>query len=169
MSSTKALTHRLERLSHTLDALQQEWKQRNAKWKQFRAALGIEANAANKFQLEQQVQAEETQLNKLEHKIQQTEIDIEQLTQVLVLRSREVNEVIALHSEESPEGELEAQDLSPTVSGDADVMTRDKIDLRESQGAIVNPAAGAVITQQFGNTTNINTGGGDYVGGSLSK
>ncbi len=62
-----------------------------------------------------------------------------------------------------------AQDLSPTVSGDADVVARDKIDLRESQGAIVNPVTGAVITQQFGHTTNINTGGGDYAGRDLSK
>lgn len=169
MSSTKALTHRLERLNSTLDALQQEWKQRNAKRKQFRAAFGIEANVANKFQLEQQVQAEETQLNELEQKIQQIETDIEQVTQALVLRSGGVDEAIALHSEKAPEEELDTQDLSPTVSDAADVVARDKIDLRESQGAIVNPAAGAVITQQFGHTTNINTGGGDYAGRDLSK
>ena len=156
-------------MNSTLDALQQEWKQRSAKRKQLREALGIEANTANKFQLEQQVKAEEAQLNELEHTIQQIETDIEQVTQALALRSGEVNEAIALHSEESPEGELEAQDLSPTVSGDADMVARDKIDLRKSQGTIVHPVAGAVITQQFGNTTNINTGGGDYAGGSLSK
>jgi len=155
MSSTKALTHRLERLNSTLDTLQQEWKQRNAKRKQFRAAFGIEANVANKFQLEQQVQAEETQLNELEQKIQQIETDIEQVTQALVLRSGGVDEAIALHSEKAPEEELDTQDLSPTVSDAAAVVARDKIDLRESQGAIVNPAAGAVITQQFGHTTNI--------------
>jgi hypothetical protein len=102
---------------------------------------------------------------------------------------------IALHRGKLPEDELGAEDLPPTlsgavrevepaecqralqqvlsgeftVSGDVNVVARDQIDLRGSQGAIVNPAAGAVITQQFGNTTNINTGGGDYAGGNLAK
>jgi hypothetical protein len=52
---------------------------------------------------------------------------------------------------------------------DMNVAGRDQIDLRGSQGAIVSPATGAVIAQQFGNTTTINTGGGDYAGGDLSK
>ncbi|NJP11537.1 MAG: caspase family protein [Leptolyngbyaceae cyanobacterium RU_5_1] len=102
---------------------------------------------------------------------------------------------IALHRGQAPDGELDNQDLPPTlsgavrevepidcqqalqqilngeftVSGDVNVVARDQIDLRRSQGAIVNPAAGAVITQQFGNTTTINTEGGDYAGGNLSK
>jgi uncharacterized caspase-like protein len=45
----------------------------------------------------------------------------------------------------------------------------DRYNLRESQGAIVNPISGTPITQQFGHTTNINTEGGDYAGGDLSK
>jgi Caspase domain len=102
---------------------------------------------------------------------------------------------IALHRGKSPDGGLNAEDLPPTLSGavrqvepvdcqralqqilsgeftvsrDVNVVARDQIDLRGSQGAIVNPAAGAVITQQFGNTTNVNTGGGDYAGGNLAK
>ena len=114
--STKALTHRLERLNSTLNALQQEWKQRSAKRKQLREALGIEANTANKFQLEQQVQAEETQLNDLEHTIQQIETDIEQVSQALALCSGDVNEAIAPATEKAPERNLDAQDLPPTVS-----------------------------------------------------
>jgi Caspase domain/Effector-associated domain 10 len=50
-----------------------------------------------------------------------------------------------------------------------DIHIGDRIDLRESQGAIVNPGSGATVTQQFGNTTNINTEGRDYAGGDLSK
>jgi hypothetical protein len=50
-----------------------------------------------------------------------------------------------------------------------DMHIGDRIDLRESQGAIVNPGAGARVTQKFGNTTNINTEGGDYAGGDLLK
>jgi hypothetical protein len=50
-----------------------------------------------------------------------------------------------------------------------DMHIGDRIDLRKSQGAIVNPGSGATVTQQFGNTTNINTEGGDYAGGDVSK
>jgi hypothetical protein len=48
-------------------------------------------------------------------------------------------------------------------------MARDQVDLRSSQGAIANPAAGAVINQQLGDTTTINTGDGDYAKRNLSK
>jgi hypothetical protein len=50
-----------------------------------------------------------------------------------------------------------------------DMHIGDRVDLRGSQGAIVNPGTGATVTQQFGNTTNINTEGGDYAGGDLLK
>jgi hypothetical protein len=50
-----------------------------------------------------------------------------------------------------------------------DLQVGDRFNLQGSQGAIVNPGAGARVTQQFGNTTNINTEGGDYAGGDLSK
>jgi Caspase domain/Effector-associated domain 10 len=50
-----------------------------------------------------------------------------------------------------------------------DMHIGDRIDLRESQGAIVNPGAGTNVTQQFGNTKNTDIGGGDYAGGDLSK
>ncbi|MGI0495506.1 toll/interleukin-1 receptor domain-containing protein [Alkalinema pantanalense CENA528] len=56
----------------------------------------------------------------------------------------------------------------PAENGEID-GERSKIDFRGSQGAIVNPATGTTIHQQFGNTTNINTGGGDYAGGNLTK
>lgn len=102
---------------------------------------------------------------------------------------------IALHRGKTPEGDLDDQDLPPTlsgavrqveptdcqqslqqilsgeftVSGDVNVVARDQIDLRGSQGAIINPAAGSSITQQSGNTKIINTEGGDYAGRDISK
>jgi hypothetical protein len=47
------------------DTLQAEWDLRNEKLKQLRLALAIEAGAAVKFQLQQQIQAEETELKRL--------------------------------------------------------------------------------------------------------
>ena len=49
-----------------------------------------------------------------------------------------------------------------TMNRDLNVVSGDQLDLRGSQGAIIKPGAGASINQQFGNSTNINTGGGDY-------
>lgn len=92
MSLPKPLIHQLKRLNHTLDALQKEWEQRNRKLSQFRSALAIEANTANKFQLEQQVQDEETQLNELNQKIQQAEAEINQVTKELaIVQARELS------------------------------------------------------------------------------
>ncbi|MDY6936937.1 MAG: caspase family protein [Cyanobacteriota bacterium] len=102
---------------------------------------------------------------------------------------------VALHRGKTPEGELGAKERPPTlggavrevepadsqqtlqqilsgeftVSGDVNVTGGDRIDLRQSQGAIVNPAAGTKMKQQFGDTTNIDTGGGDYAGRDLFK
>ncbi|MBD2683088.1 MULTISPECIES: hypothetical protein [Nostoc] len=47
------------------DTLQAEWDLRNEKLKQLRLALAIEAGAVVKFQLQQQIQAEETELKRL--------------------------------------------------------------------------------------------------------
>ena len=56
-----------------------------------------------------------------------------------------------------------------TVGADMAVVGRDQVDLRGAQGAIVNAGEGAVISQQFGNVTTIDTGGGDYAGRDLVK
>lgn len=95
---------------------------------------------------------------------------------------------IALHRGKQPEGELDNKDRPSSLSGtvaeveatDAQrslqkimngefsqppsitTINQDKIDLRGSQGAILNPTG--AVTQNFGNTTNIDTKGGDYVG-----
>lgn len=90
MSLIKALTHRLERLHHTLDSLQQEWKQRHGKLTQLRKALAIEVDAATKFKLEQQIQDEDTQLKVLDQKSQQLEAEIEQVNQESAIAQAQV-------------------------------------------------------------------------------
>jgi len=95
---------------------------------------------------------------------------------------------IALHRGKMAEGELGDGDRPPTLGGfvrevaaeecqqtlgqilsgaftvsrDMVVVGRDQIDLRRSQGAIVNAGEGTVITQQFGNTVNVDTKDSDY-------
>ncbi|MHC5917941.1 MAG: hypothetical protein ACYTXE_44805, partial [Nostoc sp.] len=54
-----------QRLEKQRDTVQAEWDLRNEKLKQLRLALAIEAGAAVKFQLQQQIQAEETELKRL--------------------------------------------------------------------------------------------------------
>lgn len=102
---------------------------------------------------------------------------------------------IALHRGKTPEGELNEQvppqslensvrEIEPkesqkalqqilngefTVSGNVNVVGRDQINLQRSQGAILNPNSGIVITQYFGDVRNINTNGGDYADGKVSK
>lgn len=102
---------------------------------------------------------------------------------------------VALHRGKPVEGELNIGDGPPVLSGavrevaaedcervlgqilrgeftvgrDMAVVGRDQVDLRGSQGAIVNAGEGAVISQQFGNVTTVNTGSGDYAGRDLVK
>ena len=80
--------NKLERLNETLDGLQQEWRRRNDKVKQLRVALASEASAANKFQLEQQIQNEDLQLQTLEQKMQDVEKQIELVNIDLASRLR---------------------------------------------------------------------------------
>jgi len=54
-----------QRLEKQRETLQAEWDLRNKKLKQLRLALAIETAAAVQFQLEQQIQAEETELKRL--------------------------------------------------------------------------------------------------------
>ncbi|BAY07541.1 CHAT domain-containing protein [Calothrix sp. NIES-2098] len=62
-----------QRLERQRDSLQDEWNLRNEKLTQLRRALIIEAGAAVKFQLEQQIQAEETELKRLEQELDNIE------------------------------------------------------------------------------------------------
>ncbi|MCM0594346.1 MAG: hypothetical protein KA716_30855 [Gloeotrichia echinulata DEX184] len=54
-----------QRLEKRRETLQAEWDLRDKKLKHLRQALAIEAAAAFQFQLEQQIQAEETELKRL--------------------------------------------------------------------------------------------------------
>jgi hypothetical protein len=78
MPSIQALARKLERLNETYDGLQQEWKRRNDKIRRLRVDLAAEAGTAIKFQLEQQIQDGEAQLESLNAEIQQIEVEIEQ-------------------------------------------------------------------------------------------
>ncbi|MEA5451785.1 CHAT domain-containing protein [Leptolyngbya sp. CCNP1308] len=59
-----------------------------------------------------------------------------------------------------------ASETAEKESSDSGISS---INLSDSSGTILNPGGKSSITQQFGNTTNINTGGGDYAGGNISK
>ncbi|NJP12347.1 MAG: toll/interleukin-1 receptor domain-containing protein [Leptolyngbyaceae cyanobacterium RU_5_1] len=67
-------TMQRQRLEQRRDRLQEEWTLRSSKLKQLRSAYAIETSAAVKFQLQQQIEAEETQLAQLEAELN----DIEQ-------------------------------------------------------------------------------------------
>ncbi|MDZ8055878.1 MAG: NB-ARC domain-containing protein [Aulosira sp. ZfuVER01] len=58
-----------QRLETQRDTLQAEWDLRNEKLKQLQLALAIETGVAVKFQLQQQILAEETELKRLEHEL----------------------------------------------------------------------------------------------------
>jgi len=65
-----------QRLEQRRDRLQQEWQLRSSKLDQLRSAHAIEASAAVKFQLEQQIKSEESHLNQLEAELNQVEQDL---------------------------------------------------------------------------------------------
>ncbi len=48
-----------------------------------------------------------------------------------------------------------------------DKSTKYEVDAKESQGLNFQPTG--TVNQQWGNNTNINTGGGDYAGGNIDK
>ncbi|MBD2224473.1 NB-ARC domain-containing protein [Calothrix anomala] len=58
-----------QRLEQQRDTLQADWDRRNKKLTQLRLAFAIEAGVAVKFQLEQQIQDEETELKRLEQEL----------------------------------------------------------------------------------------------------
>jgi nucleoside phosphorylase len=62
-----------QRLGQRQEALQSEWNLRNKKLKQLRQALVIESGVAVKFQLKQQIQDEEMQLQQLENELSSLE------------------------------------------------------------------------------------------------
>lgn len=62
-----------QRLASESDALQSEWDVRAEKLAQLRQAYAIEAGTAHKYQLEQEIKAEETQLTELENKLAKIE------------------------------------------------------------------------------------------------
>ncbi len=65
------------RLKLKLEGLEAEWELRSAKLKQLRSALAIEAGAATKFQLEQQLLEEEGQLARLGEEMDELEQALE--------------------------------------------------------------------------------------------
>jgi hypothetical protein len=62
-----------QRLEKQAQTLQSEWNTRNDKLARLRTALAIEASAAIKFQLEAQIQAEETAIEALEEQLSEIE------------------------------------------------------------------------------------------------
>jgi hypothetical protein len=66
-----------ERMQQELERLEREWNTRNVKITRMRQGLAIEANVANKFQLEQQILTEETELAQLGAKMREIELLLE--------------------------------------------------------------------------------------------
>lgn len=67
------LTDSQQRLKARRDDLQGNWNLRQEKLKQIRQASAIEASGAVKFQLQQQIQAEETELSRLNDELDKIE------------------------------------------------------------------------------------------------
>jgi hypothetical protein len=66
-------SERIERLKQKRDVLLDEWKIRTEKVKRMRTALAIETNVATRYQFEQQIQEEESQLECLDKELQLAE------------------------------------------------------------------------------------------------
>lgn len=67
----------LKRLEDKRDGLQQHWNLCSERLTHFRKAYAIEAGAAVRFQLEQQIEAEEAQLTELEQELAKIEAAID--------------------------------------------------------------------------------------------
>ena len=78
MPTVEFLLKKVERLREKYDGLDEESKQRNQKVKRLRTSLATETSISVKFQLEQEIQDEDIQLQSLDQKLQELEEKIEQ-------------------------------------------------------------------------------------------
>jgi hypothetical protein len=85
-----------QRLEQRQDALQAEWQLTNDKLKQLRKAYAIEVGTAVKFQLQKQIQFEETQLSQLETKLEEIEQNLSPGTAVLNFQTSSEVEIKSL-------------------------------------------------------------------------
>ena len=82
---------------------------------------------------------------------------------------------IALHRGATPEGDLLDSDRPSALGGavreveptESQQALREIINAQGSQGFLNRPTG--PVTQHFGTTNNINTGGGDYAGGNIDR
>lgn len=83
MNHEETLKNKLQRLQKKQEILQEEWNKRSQKLKSLRLDLAAKARAADKFELEHDIQKEEASLRTLQEDLDNIETEIDIITQEL--------------------------------------------------------------------------------------